>query len=63
LKYFGKETKNTVVFCACPKILPEAKWKNIKFISLAEEISRQTNIDSVAWLLVTHLSRTTIKRA
>lgn len=48
LEYFGKGTKNVAVLCACPKNVPEAKLKNMKFISLAEEISRQTNIDSVA---------------
>lgn len=39
--------KNMADFCSCPKNLPEVKLKSIIFISLAEEISRKPNIDSV----------------
>ena len=38
--------------CSFPKTLLEAKLKSNGFISLVEEISRQTNIDSVTWLLL-----------
>lgn len=39
-------------FCLFPKNLPEAKSKSFGVISFAEEISRQSTIDSVMWLLV-----------
>ena len=36
----------------CPKSLPEAKVKGFGSVLLAEEISKQSSIDSVMWLLV-----------
>ena len=45
-----------------PKSLLEAKMKSFGLISLAEEISTQTSIDSVVWLLVVTLMKIYIKR-
>lgn len=39
--------KNMADLCSCPKNLPEVKLKSIRFIFLAEEISREPDIDSV----------------
>lgn len=36
-----------------PKNLPKAKWKSKGLTSLAEEVSRQPDIDSVMWLEIT----------
>jgi hypothetical protein len=44
-------TKNIDVSCPSPKNFPEAKLKTNELISLTEEISRQSDIDSVVWLL------------
>lgn len=40
-------------FCPCPKNLCEAKLKSFGLTALAEEISRRSGTDRVAWLLVT----------
>lgn len=40
-------------FCPCLKNLPGAKLKSLGLVVLTEEISRQLNIDSFSWLLVT----------
>lgn len=43
--------KNAVAFCPCLKNnFPGAKLKSNELISLAEEILRQSYIDSVMWL-------------
>lgn len=47
--------KAVAVFWPCPKNLPEAKLKTNGQISLANEISRQHNIDSVGWILLVTL--------
>lgn len=47
-------------FCSCPKILPETEIKGIELINLAKEISRQSNIEVVAWLLLETFSQTYI---
>lgn len=39
----------------CPKNLPETKVKTFRLMGLAEEISRQPNIEYVIWLLVATL--------
>ena len=39
-------------FCFCLKSLSEAKVKRFGLILLAEEISKQLNIDSAVWLLL-----------
>ena len=46
-----------VAFCPCLKILPEAKVKSFRLISLAEEISKHPNIDSVVWILAVTLMK------
>jgi hypothetical protein len=40
-----------LLFCPCPKDLPEANLKWFVLMALAEEISRQHSIDFVGWLL------------
>ena len=40
-------TKNVTAFCPCPKNFPVFKLKSRELISLAEEISRQPNIDFI----------------
>ena len=40
------------VVCPCPKNLPNAELKCDRLISLAEEISKQYNTESVEWLLL-----------
>lgn len=42
--------KNEDAFFPCPKNHPEAKLKHLGLISLAEELPRETNIDSAVWL-------------
>jgi hypothetical protein len=44
--------KNMDKFCPCPKNLRKAKSKCNGLTSLMEEISRESNIDSVMWLLL-----------
>lgn len=51
------------MFCSDPKNLTEAKLKSNELISLVKEISRQHNIESVAWLLIMTLYRSTMKRS
>lgn len=52
----GILAKNMAAFCPGQKLLTEAKLKNFELISLAEEISREPNVDSVVQLLaVTHM--------
>ena len=41
--------KNVTTFCSCLKNLPEAKLKTFGLIALAEEISRQPNIDCATY--------------
>lgn len=43
---------NVTVFCTCLKNLPMAKEKSFRLIPLAQEISKEPNIDSALWLLV-----------
>lgn len=43
---------NIACFCLHTKNFPEAKLKSYGLISLAEEVQRQPDIDSVVWLLV-----------
>lgn len=50
-------TKNVAVFCFCFKNLSKAKLKSTGLISLAEEISREPNIDSVMGVLVITLMK------
>lgn len=40
-------------FCPCLKNLPGAKLKSLGLVVLTEEVSRQFNMDSFSWLLVT----------
>ena len=47
--------KNVSAFCPCPKNLLETKLNCLLQISLAEEISTQTNMNSVMWCLVVTL--------
>ena len=49
--------KEVVAFCSSPKSLPEAKVKSFGLISSAEEISKQSSIDSVRWILVLTLMK------
>ena len=42
-------TKSVAAFCHCVKKFSDVKLKSIGLISLAEEILRQSNIDSVVW--------------
>jgi hypothetical protein len=44
--------KNVAVFCPCPKHFSKTKLQSYGQISLAEEIPRQPNIDSIKLLLV-----------
>lgn len=53
MRYFL--AKNVAAFCSGPKNLPEAELKSNGLISLVEEIPRQSNIDSVIWLLITFM--------
>lgn len=41
-------TKNVAAFCHCVKF-SDVKLKSIRLISLAEEILRQSNTDSLVW--------------
>lgn len=43
--------KNMAAFCPCPKNLPEAKVKRFRITALAKEISKQSSINFVVWLL------------
>ena len=49
--------KKVAAFCPCPKSLPEAKVKSFELIQLAEEISKQSSIEFVMWILVVTLMR------
>ena len=50
--------KNVAALSPClKKNLPEAKLKSFGLIQLAEEISKQYNIDFVMWLLVLTLTQ------
>lgn len=40
-----------VAFCPFPKNLPVVKFKSNRLISLVEEISSQSNTNSIVWLL------------
>lgn len=46
--------KNVAGFCLYPKSLPEAKVKSLGLIVFVKEISKQSGIDSVRWLLRVH---------
>lgn len=51
--FFGKMSQccdNVSASCSRPNNLPKAKWKSKGLTSLAEEVSRWPNIDSVMWL-------------
>lgn len=48
--------KNVAPFCSCPRSLLEAKLNSFGLILLTE-ISRQSNVDSVMWLLVMTLTQ------
>lgn len=39
-------------FCSCPGTLPDIELKGGGLINLEEEISRQSNVEMVAWLLL-----------
>lgn len=45
-------TNNKTAFCLSPRNLSEAKFESNVLISMMEKISRQHNIESVAWLLL-----------
>lgn len=47
--------KYVAIFCFCSKNLPEAKLESYELTILAEEVSRQPNIDYIDWLLVATL--------
>lgn len=47
--------KNVAAFHICSKSLPEDKLKCFGLMTLAEKISKQTNTDSVMWLVVVTL--------
>lgn len=47
--------KNVTILCPCSKYLLEVKLKSFELIVLGEEISRQSRIDSVIWLIVAPL--------
>lgn len=48
-------SNNMAALCPFPKNIPKAKLKSFRLIVLAEEISRQHNIDSVGWILLVTL--------
>lgn len=48
---------DVTAFCPCPKNLPEVKFKSNEVISLAEEHSREPNIDFVMQFLVITLKQ------
>lgn len=47
--------KNVAAFCPSPKYMTDAKLKSCGLSVLAEEITRQPNIDCLVWLLMTTL--------
>lgn len=44
-----------VAFCPRPKKLPGAELKSNGLIALAEDISRESSIESVVWLLMLNI--------
>ena len=48
--------KKVAAFCPCSNSLTKAKVKSFELIPLTEEISKQSSIDSVVWLLVVTLT-------
>lgn len=53
--------ENVAAFCSSHKNLPEAKLKSNGLISSAQEISRQSNMGSVMWLLITFVPVNSVK--
>lgn len=51
----GILVKNMVTFYPCSKSLPKAKLKHFGLIMLSEDISKQSSVDCVMWLLVASL--------
>lgn len=49
--------KNVAAFYSCPKNLPQADMESFGLMSLAEEISIQTHVNSVMWLLMIALTQ------
>lgn len=49
--------ENLPMFCSFPETLKDAEIKVSGLINLAEEISRQLNIQAVAWVLLGVLAR------
>lgn len=47
--------ENVAAFCSSPKNLPKAELKSNGLISSVQEISRQSNIGSATWLLITSM--------
>lgn len=48
--------ENLLPFCSCPQILQEIEIKVSRVFNLMEKISRQSNIQAVAWILLGALS-------
>lgn len=53
----GILVKNMVIFYLCSKSLPKAKLKHFGLIVLSKEISKQSSVDCVMWLLVASLKQ------
>lgn len=49
---FWQKEKKMAAICPCPKNLPNTELKCDRLISLAEELSKQHNIESVERLLL-----------
>jgi hypothetical protein len=47
----GILVKNVAASYHCPRSLPEAKVKRFRFIALTKEVSKQSGINSIVWLL------------